>query len=91
VRAAAPAAWYAPLRMSKETSIARYLEAAPTDEETARRAVDPYREMDVTARLDALADLLRGMDALLDGRLPVRPSGEELWRRWGDPSRGRPR
>ena len=71
--------------------LARYLRAAPTDEETARRSVEPYRALDTAARLEALTALLRGMDSILGGRRPARsPDDEEFWRHWKDPSLGRP-
>ena len=91
-RAAVRDAWYAASRMNEDTSTARYLDAAPTDEETARRDVLPYRNLDTTARLEAMAALLRSMDTLLGGREPLRaPEDEEFWRHWRDPSLGRPR
>ena len=78
--------------MNEPISIARYLEAAPSDEETARRSVELYLRLDTTARLQALADLLRGMDEFLAGRLPRRsPDDENFWRHWQDPTLGRPR
>ncbi|MEN8148247.1 MAG: hypothetical protein ABFS86_00405 [Planctomycetota bacterium] len=74
------------------TDIDRLLATRPTDEETARAAVAPYRSLDAAARLEALASLLRDMDTLLDGRMPVRsPDDENFWRHWMDPSLGRPR
>jgi hypothetical protein len=78
--------------MSADPTLARYLRAAPTDEETARRAVAPYRHLDAEARLRALTDLLRGMDVLLAGRRPSRsPDDEAFWRHWKDASHGLPR
>ncbi len=70
----------------------RYLSAGPTDVETARAAVAPYRNMTPQERLEALAALLGEMDAILAGRLPVRsPEDLELWRHWKDPLLGCPR
>jgi hypothetical protein len=70
----------------------RYLAATPTDVETAHAAVAPYRDLDVEARLEAWTALQRSMDALLDGRTPVRsPDDIDFWKHWVDPSRGRPR
>ena len=75
-----------------EPTLARYLSAVPTDEETVRQAVRPYRELDTGARLDALRSILRDMDALLAGRLPLRsPDDAGFWWHWMDPGRGRPR
>jgi hypothetical protein len=74
------------------TDVEEYLSRTPSDEETARRAVEPYRDMSVTERFAALAELLREMDALLAGRMPLRtPDDEDFWRHWVDPTRGRPR
>ena len=78
--------------MSAKPTVAEYLRATPTDEETARRAVERYRTLDTRARLEAFSDLLRGMDVLLDGREPARsPDDAAFWRHWQDPSLGRPR
>jgi hypothetical protein len=78
--------------MAVEPTLADYLRRAPTDEESARRAVAPYRGLDSVARLEALASLLGAMDALLRGRRPVRsPDDRAFWRHWKDPSLGRPR
>ncbi len=70
----------------------RFLRTVPTDEESVRRAVAPWRGMSAAQRLDALAALLGGMDALLAGRRPLRsPDDEAFWRHWKDPDLGRPR
>jgi hypothetical protein len=77
--------------MTDSPTIEEYLRAAPSDEETARRAGEGYRELDTRARLAALADLLRDMDVILDGRMPApSPDDETFWRHWMDPSLGRP-
>lgn len=78
--------------MPMDETLADWLRAAPTDEETARRAVEPYRHLDVVARLAAPADILRSMDVLLAGRRPVRsPDDVDFWRLGKDPDPGRPR
>jgi hypothetical protein len=78
--------------MSDVTDIDRLLETRPTDEETARAAVAPWRSLDARARIEALTSLLRDMDTLLDGRMPVRsPDDENFWRHWMDASLGRSR
>jgi len=75
-----------------EVALDRYLRVTPTDEETARAAVRPYKGLTPRAKLEALAALLREMDALLAGRRPrVAPDDAEFWRHWTDPARGRPR
>ncbi len=64
---------------------------APSDEETAERAVARYRSMTPSERIEALRDLLRDMDVLLDGRVPPRVEDDPpFWRRWQDPNVGRP-
>jgi len=78
--------------MPDHPTLEQYLDARPTDEETAHKAVRPYRALDAAARLDALVVLLRGMDLLLGGRRPViSPDDAAFWRHWSDPSLGRPR
>jgi hypothetical protein len=78
--------------VSPEGPLARYLRAVPTDEEAAREAVRRFASLDADARVEALVALLRGMDALLAGRPPLRsPDDEAFWRHWLDPSLGRPR
>jgi len=78
--------------MPDDPTLEQYLGVRPTDEETARKAVRPYRTMDAAARLDALVVLLRGMDLLLAGRRPVTsPDDAAFWRHWSDPSHGCPR
>lgn len=63
----------------------------PTDEETARRSVAPYLDLTPAERLDVFASLLHDMDVLLNGRMPVEaPEDPPFWRRWKDPSLGRP-
>ena len=75
-----------------EPTLAHYLRCVPTDEQTARAAVRPYRDLGSIERLEALVSLLREMDALLAGRPPLRaPDDVEFWRHWMDPARGRPR
>jgi hypothetical protein len=75
-----------------DETLADWLRTAPTDEEIARRAVEPYRHLDVAGRLAALTDLLRSMDVLLAGRRPLRsPEDADFWRHWKDPDPGRPR
>ena len=61
----------------------------PTDEDTARRDVEPYLDMTPEERLLVFASLLADMDALLDGRMPVE-APDDLRIRWKDPSIGRP-
>ena len=65
--------------MTWKPTVADYLSAAPSDEETARRAVEPYREMSTRERLAALTDLLRSTDVLLDGRMPARSPDDEAF------------
>lgn len=78
--------------MSADPTLSRYLDARPTDEETARAGVAAYRDLDAASRLEALTALLRGMDALLQGRKPVRsPDDVSFWRHWKDVSLGCPR
>ena len=78
--------------MLDDPTLEQYLRATPTDEETAQKAVRPYRALDVTARFDAMVTLLRGMDVLLGDRRPVTsPDDEAFWRHWSDPSLGCPR
>ncbi|MFV1959501.1 MAG: hypothetical protein ACC662_08835 [Planctomycetota bacterium] len=78
--------------MPGDHPIKRVLAARPSDEETARAAVRPYRHLDAPARFEALAVLLRGMDVLLRGRRPVRaPDDVAFWKHWKDPTFGRPR
>jgi len=73
--------------MSADPTLSRYLDARPTDEETARTGVAPYRDLDAASRLEALTQLLRGMDALLQGRQPLRsPDDVNFWRHWKDAS-----
>ncbi len=77
---------------SGDISFDEYARAVPTDEETARKAVEPYRRMTPEERWRAFAALQREMDGLLDGREPWR--GDEdgpFWRYWVDPSHARPR
>jgi len=75
-----------------DVTLEQYLRAAPTDVETAHAAVAPYRDMTVAERFEAFDSLQRAMDALLDGRMPMRaPDDEDFWKHWVDPSRGRPR
>ncbi len=70
----------------------RYLAARPSDVDTARAAVAPFRDMTPRARIDALVMLLCEMDAILAGRPPFRsPDDIDLWRHWKDPSLGCPR
>ena len=74
-----------------DVSVAEYLAKTPTDEQTARRAVAPYRPLTPAERWSAFAALLAGMDALLDGRAPWRDDRfEPFWRHWKDASFGRP-
>lgn len=69
-----------------------YARAVPTDEETARRAVEPCRDMTPQQRWEAFAALLREMEGLLDGREPWRGDDDgPFWRYWVDPLHGRPR
>lgn len=78
--------------MSSDSALDRYLAARPSDEETARVAVQPYEALDPAARLDALAQLLGGMDVLLRGQQPARaPDDEAFWRHWMDSALGCPR
>ena len=77
--------------MDADRILTGYLGATPSDEETARRTVEPYRDLDPGARLEALATLLRGMDTLLGGRTPFRaPDDVAFWRHWKDPFHGGP-
>lgn len=78
--------------MSTNPTVSRYLDATPTDEETARAGVAPCRDLDAASRLQALTALLRGMDALLQGRQPLRsPDDVNFWRHWKDSLVGCPR
>ena len=75
-----------------DPTLDQYLDARPTDEETARAAVRPCLALDAMARFDALVNLLRGMDRLLGDRKPLAaPDDVTFWRHWGDPSLGCPR
>jgi hypothetical protein len=77
--------------MPSDPTLTRYLDARPTDEETAREAVRGTRDLSPPERIAALESLLRAMDVLLAGRLPVRPPADSsFWRHWKDPSLGRP-
>jgi hypothetical protein len=83
---------YAESVMPSDSTLDRYLASRPSDEETAREAVRAYRALGPAARLDALTDLLRGMDVLLRGKRPARaPDDEGFWRHWMDTSLGCPR
>ncbi|MHC4971626.1 MAG: hypothetical protein ACYTG3_04790 [Planctomycetota bacterium] len=74
-----------------DASVAEYLAAVPTDEQTARRAVAPYLRLTPAERWAAFAALQAEMDVLLNGRAPWRDDRfEPLWRHWKDPSLGRP-
>jgi hypothetical protein len=76
----------------RRTEVEDYLSRTPSDEETARRAVEPYRDMSVTERFAALTEILAEMDAILAGRMPVRTADDEnFWRHWVDPMYGQPR
>jgi hypothetical protein len=78
--------------MSTDSTLSRYLDATPSDEETARAGVAPYRDLDAASRLEALSVLLGGMDALLHGRQPLRsPDDVNFWRHWKDAFVGCPR
>ena len=78
--------------MPAEPTLDQYLDARPTDEETARAAVRPYLALDAVARFDAFVALLRGMDGLLGDRKPLAaPDDVAFWRHWRDPSLGCPR
>ena len=72
--------------------VAAYIAAAPSDDEWARRAVEPYAHMTPAERLRALSVLNGWVDAMLAGRLPETEDGElPFWMHWKDPSLGRPR
>jgi hypothetical protein len=74
-----------------EPSLEEYLSKVPSDEETARRAVEPYRHLTPAERWAAFAELLREMETLSAGRPGARsPDDENFWRHWKDPSLGRP-
>ena len=76
----------------RDVSFDEYVRAVPTDEESARRAVEPYRHMTPQQRWEAFAALLRQVDELLDGREPYRGDADDpFWRYWVDPCHGRPR
>jgi hypothetical protein len=74
-----------------EVSAEAYLRATPTDEETAHRAVDPYRALTSAGRWHAFREVLREADALLAGAEPFEDDRDPFWRRWMDPSLGCPR
>lgn len=80
---------YAEGNVTADPTLDRYLRSRPSDEESARSAVRPYRTLDPASRLEALAELLRSMDVLLRGRHPAAsPDDVSFWRYWTDPSLG---
>ena len=71
-------------------SLAEYLARAPSNVETARRAVEPYRRLTPDERWKAFLELQREVELLLNGRSLWRDDAETLlWRHWMDsmPSR----
>ena len=77
---------------SVDPRVAACIAAAPSDDEWARRAVEPYAHMTPAERLQALSVLNGWVDSMLGGRLPETEDGEfPFWMHWKDPSLGRPR
>jgi hypothetical protein len=75
-----------------ERTVAEWLALAPSAEESAERDVAPYRDLTPQERWEVFESLLRDMDVLLAGRMPVEIDDDPpFWRRWGDPPLGRPR
>lgn len=67
-------------------TVAELMTPAITDAESARRAVEPYRNMTPSERLQAQSVLNARLDVLLAGRMPERDDGEPpFWMLWQDP------
>ena len=79
--------------MLDDPTLEQYLRAKPTDEETAQKAVRPYRALDVVARLDAMVALLRHAMRLLHAAVDVTrvlPSTYRHYRAESGPQTGAP-
>jgi len=73
-------------------AVKRWVAGLPTAEECARAEIEPFLDMTVAERLAVFDSLQRDADVLLAGRAPLRdPADDDWWRRWRDPSHGRPR
>ena len=71
-------------------SMREYLARTPTDAESARAAVEPYRNMTPSQRWEAMEELLKALEGFLGERELVRPEEDPpFWMRWKDPSVGR--
>ena len=78
--------------MNAVMDVSEYLARTPTNKESARAAVEPYRDMTPAQRWQALEDLLKAVQGFLGDREPLRPKEDPpFWMRWKDPSVGRPR
>ena len=70
--------------------MSEYLANTPTDVESARAAVEPYRNMTPAERWEALEELLKAVEGFLGDRPLLRPDEDPpFWMRWKDPSIGR--
>jgi len=70
--------------------VREYLAKTPTDVESARAAVEPYRDMTPAQRWEALEELLKAVEGFLGDRPVLRPAEDPpFWMRWKDPSIGR--
>lgn len=68
-----------------------YLGRTLTDEESVSRAVERYRNMTPAKRWQAMKALLVEVQQVLGDRAPAPdPDAEHFWKRWADPSLGRP-
>ncbi len=78
-------------RIRLVVSFREYLTMVPTDWESARKAVAPYRDMTPAECFVELGALLAELETILGDRNPA-GDGEPhpFWRHWMDPSLGRP-
>ena len=78
-------------RTAEQNATLAYLQRVPDDRAWARAAVAAYREMTPSRRLEALAALQAMVQALRGDRiLEAQERPYPFWRRWIDPSLGRP-
>ena len=73
-------------------SIAEWLARRPSDVDSVREEVEPFRHLTPDERLEWFVKLQKSMDAFVRLRGPARDiEDDDFWRRWRDPLHGLPR